>query len=161
MNMFVCTLYHLCRRSNNTFSVATFVSNPDNHSAEIDGNEKNGHVNMESENFWQDLLPDACQAALNAETPQVATSTGPRKRAQVNYKEKREISDDEGSSEDEVKVDGKRRSTSTKRFKDVDIDDDLKQWSERDVKRLENRLIMLGKGREGHIGISEVSMSVV
>ena len=140
--------------------MATFVSNPDIQSAETDDNEKNGHVSMDSEKFWQGLLPDACQAVLNAETPQEGTSTGPRRRAQVNYREKREISDDEGSSDDDVKTDSRRRSTTTKRLKDVDAEDGSRKWSERDVKRLENRLIMLGKGREGQIGIAPVCTCV-
>jgi hypothetical protein len=141
--------------------VATFVSNPDIQSEETDDNEKNGHINMESKDFWQDLLPDACQAVLNAETPQEATSTGPRRRAHVNYKEKRVISDDEGSSDDKVKVDGRRRSTIAKRLKDVNPEVGLKQWSEKDVKRLESRLVMLGKGREGQIGILEACTLIV
>lgn len=135
-------------RGNNTFSVATFISNPEIQSDEVDDKEKNTHTSMESAQFWQELLPEAYQATLYVEKPQEVTSTGPRRRAQVNYKEKREISDDEGSSDEEIKNDGRKRHTANKRNKDVDVEDGLKHWSEKDLKRLENRLIMLGKGRE-------------
>lgn len=151
-------------RGNNTFSVATFISNPDIQPDEVDDKDNNPSVNLESAQFWQELLPDAFHASLNAEKPQEFTSAGPRRRAQVNYKEKGEISD-EGSSDEEKKSEIKKRSAANKRNRDVDVEDGVKQWSEREVKQLENRLIMLGKGREEqvmmeagleHRGITEV-----
>ncbi|KAI5062349.1 hypothetical protein GOP47_0022888 [Adiantum capillus-veneris] len=149
-------------RGNNTFSVATFVSNPEAESEETEDAEKDPLANMDSSQFWQELLPEAYQASLVADKPQAFISTGPRRRAQVNYKERKELSDDEGSSDEEVKAEGRKRH---KRDEDFSVENELKQWTEKELKRLENRLIMLGKGREekimveaelDHHGVSEV-----
>ncbi|MCO5572462.1 hypothetical protein L7F22_026217 [Adiantum nelumboides] len=153
-------------RGNNTFSVATFVSNPEVQCEETDDAEKEPLPNMDSIQFWQELLPEAYQASLVPDKPQLVVSAGPRRRTRVNYKEKRELSDDEGSSDEEVKSEGRKRH---KRDRDFNVEMDSKQWLEKEVKRLENRLIMLGKGREeqimieaelDHHGISEVQQVV-
>eukprot|EP00250_Pteridium_aquilinum_P001778 c11994_g1_i1 orf=341-5044(-) len=152
-------------RGNNTFSVATFISNPEVQSEETEDAEKDTHANLDSFQFWQELLPEAYQSSLVADKPQAFISAGPRRRAQVNYKEKRELSDDEGSSDEEFKSEGRKRHSANKRDKDFNLEDSLKQWPEKELKRLENRLIMLGKGREEqlmveaeleHRGLSEV-----
>lgn len=157
-------------RGNNTFSVATFISNPEAQSEEMEEAEKDTLANVESSQFWQELLPEAYQASLVVpDKPQVLVSTGPRRRAQVNYKERRELSDDEGSSEEEAEFEGRRRQPANKRDKDVNVEESINQWTEKELKRLENRLIMLGKGREEqlmveaeleHHGLSEVQQVV-
>ncbi|KAH7441097.1 hypothetical protein KP509_03G025400 [Ceratopteris richardii] len=156
-------------RANNTFSVATFVSNVEAEPEDSHDSEKDPIANTDSSHFWQELLPEAYQLSLASEKPKAVISQGTRRRAQVNYKERKEFSDDEGSSEEEIKSESKKRTSASRRDRDFFVEDGLKQWTEKEVKRLETRLIMLGKGREEqlmieaeleHHGISEVQQAV-
>lgn len=147
-------------RGQNTFSVATFISNP-----EVDSMlDEEPTPDGDPQQFWQELLPEACSTALN-ESKQVHTSCGPRKRLVVNYREGRGNSEQESSDEEHESSKGRRLRIRKKNVVEPGTDDDIKQWSEKELKQLENWLIELGTNRTEeimaaagleHYGIQEV-----
>ena len=127
------------RRGNNSFSVATFISNSDAGSDNLDENEN-------PTQSWQDLLPEACSNALNAEK-QEALPCGPRKRLRINYRERKGTLDHESSDDDYGNCKG-RRPTKTDHQEQIE-DDGIKHWTEKELRQLENCLLRLGRNRYG------------
>jgi hypothetical protein len=145
------------RRGNNTFSVATFRTNPD---AEAEWAQENSK--QDSKGFWQELMPEACDRALAealvAEAPADPHPGGLRKRTRgrVNYRENAQLDD---SSSDEME--DTRKSTKAGSEQDGTFSSELEDseennnqisyWSEKELKRLEDRLFALGRGRTGKV----------
>ncbi|MCO5547371.1 hypothetical protein L7F22_000820 [Adiantum nelumboides] len=97
--------------------------------------------------FWQGLLPEACNAVHNDDKAPALASCGPRKRQVINYRERRGNSETESSDEEHGTSKSKRHRARKKTSQDLGVNDDIKQWSEKDVKQLENSLIELGASR--------------
>lgn len=147
---------HCGRRGNNTFSVATFRTNPD---AELESAQEGSK--KDPKEFWQELMPEACERTsaevLVAQAPADLHPGGHRKRTRgrVNYNENAK-SLEEGSSDDmeDPKKSNKAGSEQDAAFSsDLDDSDEsgnqINYWSEKELKRLEDRLFALGRGRTG------------
>jgi hypothetical protein len=140
---------HCGRRGNNTFSVATFKANPD---AELESTPE--------ELSWQELMPEACERTLAAEAlvAEEPVDLHPRKRTRgrVNYSEnaKPQVESSSDEMEDEPKNSRKAGSEQDAAFSS-DVDDteesgnQINYWTEKELKRLEDRLFALGRGRVG------------
>lgn len=145
----------MCRRTSNTFSVATFISNPD-----IGAPENPPTADSEAAPSWQEMLPEACEKAvmeaMTSKAPAVPFSGGVRKRTRSGVDYKVMDASVENSS-DETDVLRKMRKGSRARIsRAVNYDEgsedfvqDVKEWSEQELKRLEDQLFALGKGRTG------------
>ena len=143
------------RRTNNTFSVATFISNPELES------EDNAHEAEYGATSWQELLPEACEKAvmeaMASKAPTLPLLGGLRKRTRsgVDYKDmdvSLEYSSDETDALRRMRK-GTRarigRGVPTIDAEPQGLDTDIKQWSDRELKRLEDQLFALGRGRTG------------
>ncbi|KAJ7562204.1 hypothetical protein O6H91_03G058800 [Diphasiastrum complanatum] len=133
-------------RGTNTFSVATFVAN----SAE---NEESKHdLEIESENFWHKMLPQACEAAEDAKF-QHPKLEGRRKRTKVDYSERRHYSDEDSRDRNDSVHRARAVKHGREAFDDSELSEseDVKQWSEQEVKRLESSLLRFGQGRTKQI----------
>ncbi|KAH7443566.1 hypothetical protein KP509_02G040400 [Ceratopteris richardii] len=133
-------------RGQNTFSVATFISNPDADSAVGPESAPDGDPRQ----FWQELLPEACNTALNDDKQPVLPTFGPRKRLTVNYREGHGNSEQE-SSDEEHESSKSRRRVKRKSSSQEPEEGGIKQWSEKELKQLENSLMMLGANRTDDI----------
>ncbi|KAI5074233.1 hypothetical protein GOP47_0010194 [Adiantum capillus-veneris] len=134
-------------RGQNTFSVATFISNPAVDSVLDEEPASDG----DPQQFWQELLPEACNAALNDDKTPMVTSCGPRKRQVVNYREGRGISETESSDEGHGISKSRRHRARKKNSEELGANGDIKQWSEKELKQLENSLLELGANRAEEI----------
>lgn len=143
---------NFCRRGNNTFSVATFKTNPD---AELEWEQEKN----DSKAFWNDLLPEACgrvEAGSTAvEDPEASNAGGLRKRnrGHVNYREnprRHDVSDSDEEKEKPKKSGRKQCASNSADGEKSKVDeDDIDHWSDKELKRLEDRLFALGRGRTG------------
>lgn len=140
------------RRGNNTFSVATFKTNPDAESDE----------SSQEEPSWQELMPEACERTLAAEAiVEAPVELHPRKRSRgrVNYYENAKAQEEENSA-DEMEPEKPKKSRKASGSEQdsafsSELDDSeesqnqMNFWSEKELKRLEDRLFALGRGRIG------------
>lgn len=131
----------------NTFSVATFLTNTEGDPEPAE--ELKPELEKGSKEFWKDLLPEACKASeVPVEKVQTTPSGSRRKRARtrVDYRE-----DPKAPSDDETPDTGGsfRESQSDESSVSVESEegDGVGAWSERELKRLEDRLMVLGKDR--------------
>ncbi|CAM6096803.1 unnamed protein product [Calypogeia fissa] len=138
-------------RGTNTFSVATFTSQSEMDTEAND--DRTQRLEKGSEDFWQELLPEAYKASKTVvEKVSLSPLGSRRKRAQIriDYRENaKAVSDDEfqpGSSSG-------RDSQSDESSVSVQSDEDegITFWSEKEVKRLEDRLMVLGRNRSCQI----------
>lgn len=134
-----------CRRGVNTFSVATFISHDD-----MDPEPKNElaqSLEKGAEEFWQELLPEAYKASKAvAEKVSLSPLGSRRKRAQVrvDYREDpKSLSDDDFEPADGSGRDSQSDESSASLESDEEVGID--SWSEKEVKRLEDRLTVLGR----------------
>ncbi|BBM99082.1 protein Mpsnf1.8 [Marchantia polymorpha subsp. ruderalis] len=134
-------------RGVNTFSVATFLTNTEGDPEPAE--ELKPELEKGSKEFWKDLLPEACKASeVPVEKVQTTPSGSRRKRARtrVDYRE-----DPKAPSDDETPDTGGsfRESQSDESSVSVESEegDGVGAWSERELKRLEDRLMVLGKDR--------------
>lgn len=132
--------FGFCRRGNNTFSVATFVSNPD-------ASTQNPDVDDNPTQSWQDLLPEACANAANG-VKHEELPCGPRKRLRVNYQERKGVSDHE-SLDDEYENPKGKRHAAKKNQQYKTVSDGIKHWTEKEIRQLETCLVRLGRNRTG------------
>ncbi|XP_073385552.1 uncharacterized protein [Physcomitrium patens] len=142
-------------RGNNTFSVATFKTNP-----EVDAVAES---EQDSKCFWQGLMPEACDRtmaeAIAAEVPTDLHPGGLRKRTRgrVNYRENARSLEDSSSDE----MDDGMKSKKAGNENDASFSSDLESsegngthinyWSEKELKRLEDRFFALGRDRTEQI----------
>ncbi|KAG0567323.1 hypothetical protein KC19_7G126300 [Ceratodon purpureus] len=147
-------------RTNNTFSVATFISNPELAS------EANAHdAEYGATASWQELLPEACEKAvleaMASKAPPLPFLGGLRKRTRsgVDYKDM-DVSLENSSDETDAlrKMRKGTRARVGRGVPTIDedplgLDTDIKQWSDRELKRLEDQLFALGRGRTEQIMI--------
>jgi len=145
---------HGFRRGNNTFSVATFRTNPDAELAQEDSKQ-------DSKEFWQELMPEACDRTLaEALVAQASADLHPgglrkRTRGRVNYSENAKSLEE--SSSDELEDPKKSRKAGGEQdaafSSDLDNSEEsgINYWSEKELKRLEDRLFALGRGRTGKL----------
>lgn len=109
--------------------------------------------------FWKDLLPEACDKAVAestaAEEPEASHAGGLRKRnrGHVDYREnsrRHDISDSDEETEKPKKSGRKQFASSSADREESEVDEDgIDHWSEKEFKRLEDRLFALGRGRTG------------
>lgn len=139
-------------RGNNTFSVATFRTNPDAELAHEDSKQ-------DSKEFWQELMPEACDRTLaEALVAQAPTDLQPRKRTRgrVNYSENAKFPEESSSDLEDPRKSKKGGGEQDAAFSS-DLDDSeesanqINYWSEKELKRLEDRLFALGRGRTEQI----------
>lgn len=133
--------------------------------ATFDSNEKAEDQRLEqntldqgTEIFWQQLLPEAYEAARAAkrlkgskvaDSPQDDGPIGRRRRTRIDYTEIRNISDDEGAG---ATKNGENRKVAclneaaAPSARHVESDDDSNgQWTELELKHLEERMMSLGR----------------
>ncbi|KAL2651736.1 hypothetical protein R1flu_019864 [Riccia fluitans] len=136
-------------RGVNTFSVATFLTNTEMEAEPLE--ESKPELEKGSKEFWRDLLPDACKVS---EAPKVVdkiqtTPVGSRRkraRTRVDYREDaKAVSDDEPA--DNAESAGESLSEDTSTSVDSEDEDGVGVWTERELKRLEDRLMALGRNR--------------
>jgi len=145
------------RRTNNTFSVATFISNPELTSEDNARDAEYGPLAS-----WQELLPEACEKAvmdaMTSKSPALTLPEGLRKRTRsgVDY-EDMDVSLENRSDHETDTLRKTRRGTRPRAGKCVltmneepqGLHTDIRQWSDRELKRLEDHLFALGRGRTG------------
>lgn len=144
------------RRTNNTFSVATFISNP-----ELAFEDNVHEAEYSATASWQELLPEACEKvvmeAMAAKAPTLPLLGGLRKRTRsgVDYNDM-DVSLENSSDETDA-LRKMRKGTRARVGRGVPatdeephrLDSDTQQWSDRELKRLEDQLFALGRGRTG------------
>jgi hypothetical protein len=145
--------------------VATFISNPELAS---EGNAHEAEYGTTAS--WQELLPEACDKAvmeaMTSKAPTLPLSEGLRKRTRsgVDYKDmdvSLENSSDHGTDALRKFRKGTRprvgRALPILNEEPVWLHTDIKQWSDRELKRLEDHLFSLGRGRTGNLSSYDFS----
>ncbi|KAL3700060.1 hypothetical protein R1sor_018082 [Riccia sorocarpa] len=135
-------------RGVNTFSVATFLTNTEADAEALE--EPKPELDKSGKEFWRDLLPDACKVSEAPKSEKLQTtplgSRRKRARTRVDYREDaKAASDDETADNGESAGESLSEDTSTSL--DSEEEDGVGVWTERELKRLEDRLMALGRNR--------------
>ncbi|XP_073395338.1 uncharacterized protein [Physcomitrium patens] len=138
-------------RTNNTFSVATFISNPELASEDIP------EAECDATASWHELLPEACEKAvleaMDSKSPILPLSGGLRKRTRsgMNYKDMGVFVENENSDGNDALRKMRKCTRARVGQEPQGLDPSVKQWSDRELKRLEDQLFALGRGRTDQI----------